>query len=55
MFDEVRQMRDACGKAHMKAILATGELGSLKNIYKASMVTMMAGKESAVFKSKHWY
>ena len=36
-------MKAACGTAHMKAILATGELGSLKNVYKASMVCMMAG------------
>lgn len=36
-------MKDACGNAHMKTILATGELGSLANIYKASMVCMMAG------------
>ena len=31
-------MREACGDAHMKAILATGELGSLTNVYRASMV-----------------
>ena len=37
-------MREACGEAHMKTILATGELGSLTNIHKASMVCMMAGK-----------
>lgn len=44
IYDEVKQMRDVCASAHMKAILAVGELGSLRNIYKASMVCMMAGK-----------
>lgn len=39
-------MRKACGEAHMKTILATGELGSLVNVYKASMVCMMAGMQS---------
>ncbi|MGB3409357.1 MAG: deoxyribose-phosphate aldolase [Jannaschia sp.] len=45
LYDETRQMRQACGDAHMKAILATGELGPLKNVMKASMVTMMAGSD----------
>ncbi|GFO43538.1 deoxyribose-phosphate aldolase-like [Plakobranchus ocellatus] len=45
VYDEVCQMKAACGNAHMKAILATGELGSLRNIYKASMVCMMAGAD----------
>lgn len=44
MFDEIRQFRDACGDAHMKTILAVGELGTLTNVYKASMVAMMAGE-----------
>lgn len=43
VYDEVRQMREACGEAHLKTILAVGELGSLVNVYKASMVCMMAG------------
>ena len=38
-------MKKACGKAHMKSILAVGELGSLENIYKASFVAMMAGSD----------
>lgn len=38
-------MKEACGKAHMKAILAVGELGTLENVYKASMVAMMAGSD----------
>ncbi|EQB78948.1 putative deoxyribose-phosphate aldolase [Camelus ferus] len=43
LYDEIRQFRKACGEAHLKTILATGELGSLTNVYKASMVAMMAG------------
>ena len=35
-------MREACGEAHMKAILATGELGTLRNVARASLVCMMA-------------
>ena len=45
VYDEVCLMREACGEAHMKTILATGELGSMVNIYKASMVCMMAGAD----------
>ncbi|UWQ19043.1 deoxyribose-phosphate aldolase [Jannaschia sp. M317] len=45
LYDETAQMRAACGSAHMKAILATGELGPLKNVMKASMVCMMAGSD----------
>ena len=45
LYDEVRAFRDACGEAHMKTILATGELGTLRNVYKASMVAMMAGSD----------
>src|SRR6185312_13478468 len=45
LHEEVRQMRDACGQAHLKAILATGELKTLTNVYKASMVAMMAGAD----------
>lgn len=45
LYDEVRQMREACGEAHMKAILSTGELKTLSNVYKASMVSMMAGAD----------
>ncbi|XP_006738774.1 deoxyribose-phosphate aldolase [Leptonychotes weddellii] len=46
LYDEIRQFRKACGEAHLKTILATGELGSLTNVYKASMIAMMAGKET---------
>jgi len=43
LYDEVTEMKKACGAAHLKTILATGELGSLANVYKASLVCMMAG------------
>lgn len=43
MYREIVQFREACGDAHMKTILATGDLGTFTNIYKASMVAMMAG------------
>jgi len=45
LYDEVSAMREACGDAHLKAILATGELKTLRNVYKASMVAMMAGAD----------
>ena len=39
-------MKEACGpKVHLKAILAIGELGSMTNVYKASLVCMMAGSD----------
>ena len=45
LYDEMAQMRAACGDAHVKAILATGELGTLRNVMKASLVCMMAGAD----------
>ncbi|HWK65453.1 MAG TPA: deoxyribose-phosphate aldolase [Rhizobiaceae bacterium] len=45
LYDEIRQMREACGDAHMKAILATGDLKTLRNVYRASMVAMQAGSD----------
>ena len=45
VYDELKAMRAACGEAHMKAILAIGELGSMNNVYKASLVAMMAGSD----------
>jgi deoxyribose-phosphate aldolase len=45
LYDEIAAMRAACGEAHLKAILATGELGTLTNIYRASMVAMQAGAD----------
>jgi deoxyribose-phosphate aldolase len=45
LYDEVRAFREACGPAHMKAILATGELATLRNVARASLVAMMAGAD----------
>ncbi|MEC7256858.1 MAG: deoxyribose-phosphate aldolase [Pseudomonadota bacterium] len=45
LYDEMRAFREACGNAHVKAILATGELGTLRNVARASMVCMMAGAD----------
>ena len=45
LYDETAAMRAACGAAHMKAILATGELGTLRNVARASLVCMMAGAD----------
>ena len=45
LYDEMRAFRAACGEAHVKAILATGELGTLRNVAKASLVCMMAGAD----------
>ncbi len=45
LYDEICQMKAACGKAHLKTILATGDIASLRNVYRASMVAMMAGAD----------
>jgi deoxyribose-phosphate aldolase len=45
LYDEVKAMREACGPAHLKAILATGDLKTLRNVYQASMVAMQAGSD----------
>ena len=45
LYDEVKDFRKACGSAHMKTILATGELGTLRNVARASAVCMMAGAD----------
>jgi deoxyribose-phosphate aldolase len=46
LYDEIRQFRQTCGEAaHMKTILATGDLGTLKQVYQASLVAMMAGTD----------
>jgi len=45
LYDEVRAFRDACGDAHLKAILATGELATLTNVARASWVAMQAGAD----------
>jgi len=45
LYDEVRAFREACGPAHMKTILGTGDLGTLRNVARASVVCMMAGAD----------
>ena len=45
LYDEMRAMREACGPAKMKAILATGDLKSLENVARASHVAMQAGAD----------
>ena len=45
LYDEIAAMRAACGDAHLKTILATGDLQTLRNVYAASMVAMMAGAD----------
>uniref|UniRef100_A0A8C9TPW4 Deoxyribose-phosphate aldolase n=1 Tax=Scleropages formosus TaxID=113540 RepID=A0A8C9TPW4_SCLFO len=45
LYQEIRQFREACGEAHMKTIMAVGELGNFTNVYKASLVAMMAGSD----------
>lgn len=45
LYDEVVAMKEACATAHMKAILATGDLQTLRNVYAASMVAMQAGAD----------
>ena len=45
LYDEVKLFREACGDAHMKSILATGELATLGNVARASMIAMMAGSD----------
>ena len=45
LYSEVSGYREACGDAHMKAIIATGDLSTLRNVAKASMVCMMAGAD----------
>ncbi len=45
LYAEIAAMREACGDAHLKAILATGDLQTLRNVYAASMVAMQAGAD----------
>ncbi|MBF0279509.1 MAG: deoxyribose-phosphate aldolase [SAR324 cluster bacterium] len=45
LYEEVAAFRKACGHAHMKTILATGELATLTNVARASQVCMMAGAD----------
>ena len=45
LYDEVASFKQACGPAHMKVILGTGDLLTLRNIARASFVAMMAGAD----------
>ena len=45
VFNEIEQQKAACGRAHLKVILETGELGSYDQIRKASMLAMAAGAD----------
>lgn len=45
LYDEVRAFREASGEARLKTIMATGELGSLRNVARASWTCMMAGAD----------
>jgi deoxyribose-phosphate aldolase len=45
LYDEVAAFKDACDSAHMKAILGTGDLTTLRNVGRASVVAMMAGAD----------
>jgi len=45
LYDELRAFREACGPAHLKVILGTGELGPLRTVARASLVAMMAGAD----------
>jgi deoxyribose-phosphate aldolase len=45
LYDEVAAFKQACGVAHMKVILGTGDLLTLRNVARASMVAMMAGAD----------
>jgi len=45
LYDETKLMREKCGEARLKVILAVGDLPTLRDVYKASLVTMMAGAD----------
>ncbi len=45
LYDELAAYREACGAAHCKVILGTGDLSTLRNVARASMVAMMAGAD----------
>jgi deoxyribose-phosphate aldolase len=45
IFDEIAAVKEACGKAHLKVILETGELGSYDRVRKASQIAMLAGAD----------
>jgi deoxyribose-phosphate aldolase len=45
LYDEIVTFKDACGPAHLKVILGTGDLMTLRNVARASLVAMMAGAD----------
>jgi deoxyribose-phosphate aldolase len=45
VFDEIAAVKEACGKAHLKVILETGELSTLDNVRKASDIAILAGAD----------
>ena len=45
LFDEIVAFKDACGPAHLKVILGTGDISTLRNVARASLVAMMAGAD----------
>ena len=45
LYDEIAAFKEACGQVHMKAILGTGDLMTLRNVARASWVAMMAGAD----------
>ena len=45
LYDEIAAFKETCGPVHMKAILGTGDLMTLRNVARASMVAMMAGAD----------
>jgi len=45
LYDEIGTFKEACGRAHMKVILGTGDLLTLRNVARASFVAMMAGAD----------
>tara|TARA_Y100000589_G_scaffold331745_1_gene386725 strand:+ start:15622 stop:16506 length:885 start_codon:yes stop_codon:yes gene_type:complete len=45
VYDEIASIKEACGKARLKVILETGELGNLDNVRKASDIAMLAGAD----------
>ena len=45
LYDEIAAFKQACGSAHMKVILGTGDLLTLRNVARASRVAMMAGAD----------
>ena len=45
VYDEIVQVKEACGHAHLKVILETGELGTYDNVRRASLLAMAAGAD----------